>query len=85
VGKTFSFTVQWEAYNKDTGERVRGMINFPDDPDRPGQKKSILKKGDIYTVRDKAGNIIETKQVESDVLFANARLRYFQDPSKGAK
>jgi hypothetical protein len=83
--KIFPFTIDWEAYNKDTQEVIRGYKNFPDDPDRPGQKKAILKKGDTYTVSDRQGNVVEVKTVESDVLFANARLKYFQDPSRGQK
>lgn len=79
AGKTFPFTIDWEAYNKDTGERVKGFLNFPEDPDRPGQRKSILKAGDVVTERDSKGNITGTKTVQSEVLFANARLRYFQD------
>ena len=49
----------------------------PDDPDRPGQKKAILKQGDTY--KDKEG-LVHT--VQSEVLFANARVRYFVDPSR---
>lgn len=84
-GKTFPFTINWEAYNKETGESIKGYQNFPDDPDRPGQKKSILKAGDVITERDAKGNVIGTKTVQSEVLFANARLRFFQDPSRSQK
>jgi hypothetical protein len=83
AGKTFSFTADWEAYNKDTGETIKGYLNFPDDPERPGQKKSILKAGDVVTERDSKGNVIGTKTVQSEVLFANLRLKFFQDPSRG--
>lgn len=82
AGKVFPFTIEWEAYNKDTGERVKGYKAFPEDPERPGQRKSILKQGDFYNVLDNKGNVLEVKQVESEVLFANARLRFFQDPSR---
>jgi len=78
-GKAFGFTIDWEAYNKDTGERVKGFTNFPEDPDRPGQRKSILKRGDVIVERDSKGNITGTRTVDSEVLFANARLRYFKD------
>lgn len=71
-GKVVPLTIDWQARNKDTGETVRGYQNFPDDPQRPGQKKSILKKGDTYTADG------ETRTVESDVLFANAQLRFFE-------
>lgn len=84
-GKTFPFTIKWEAYNKETGEQVKGFENFPEDPERPGQRKSILKVGDVYTVRDAKGNIVGTETVCSEVLFANARLRFFQDPTRGQK
>jgi hypothetical protein len=82
AGKEFTFTIDWEAYNKDTGERVKGFLAFPLDQERPGQRKTILKKGDTYNVVDRKGNILETKLVESDVLFANARVKFFQDPTK---
>ena len=84
-GKEVAFTIDWEAYNKDTGERIRGYASFPDDPERPGQKKSILKRGDVIVLRDGQGNVTETKKVESEVLFANARLKYFQDVKGGGR
>lgn len=84
-GKVFPFTIKWEAYNKETGETVRGYENFPDDPERPGLKKSILKQGDVITERDAKGNVIGTKTVQSEILFANARLKFFQDPTRSAK
>lgn len=77
-GKPISFTIEWEARNKDTGETVRGYNSFPDDAERIGQKKSILRKGDLINVLDGNGNIIDQKPVTSDVLFANARVKYFQ-------
>lgn len=84
-GRPFPFTVDWEAYNKDSGERVKGFLAFPLDPERPGQRKSILKAGDTYHDVDRKGNIIGIKTVESEILFANARLRYFNDPTRGQK
>lgn len=77
AGKTVSFTIDWEARNKDTAEQIRGYANFPNDPDRPGQKKAILKAGDTYL--DEAG---QPQTVKSEVLFANARVRFFQDPGR---
>lgn len=77
--KPVAFTVDWSAYNKDTGEKVNGYLSFPDDPERPGQKKAILKAGDVVTERDNKGNVTGTRTITSEVLFANARLRYFQD------
>lgn len=86
VGRVFPFVGDWEAYNKDTGERIKGYLNFPEDPERPGQRKSILKAGDLITLRDYKGNLTgDTLTVQSEVLFANFRLTYFQDPSRGAK
>lgn len=78
AGKTAAFTIDWEAHNKDTDERIKGYDNFPDDPDRPGQKKAILKAGDTY--RDAESG--ETRTVQAEVLFANARLKWFVDQKK---
>jgi hypothetical protein len=83
VGRQFSFVGEWEARNKDTGEKIQGYKNFPDDPDRPGQKKSILKAGDFYTVSDRNGSVTDTKRVEAEVMFANFKYRFFQDPTRG--
>ena len=77
-GRVVSFTIDWEARDKDSGEQVRGYTNFPDDPDRPGRKKAILKQGDTYKTKEG-----ETKTVTSEVLFANARVRYFVDTNRG--
>lgn len=81
-GKVFPFTIEWTAYNKDTGERIDGYKNFPDDPERPGEKKAILHAGDTYTVTDRDGTVLSTETVKADVMFANARLRFFVDPSR---
>ncbi len=83
-GRPFPFTVDWEAYNKDTGEKIKGYLSFPLDPERPGQRKSILKQGDTYQEVDRKGNVLGVKRVESEILFANARLLFFRDPSRGA-
>jgi hypothetical protein len=82
-GKAIPFTIDWEARNKDTQETVRGYNAFPDDPERPGQKKAILKSGDVYNELDSKGNVIGQKVVQSEILFANPRLKYFQDSTKG--
>lgn len=82
-GRPFPFTADWEAYNKDTDETIKGYTNFPEDPDHPGQRKAIIRAGDLYTVTDKSGNIVETKKFRGEIAFANLRLRYFQDPSRG--
>lgn len=79
--KDFRFTIDWKARNKDTQEVVQGYQAFPEDPLRPGSRKSILRKGDTYAVYDREGNLVETKQVQSEILFANAQIRYFQDPT----
>jgi hypothetical protein len=82
AGRKFSFTIDWEARNKDTGEKVSGYNAFPDDPNNPGQKKAILKAGDIVNEVDAKGNPTgQVKTVTSDTLFANARLRFFVDPA----
>lgn len=81
-GKPLAFSIDWQAKSKD-GEQVRGYLNFPIDP-LTGGRKAILRAadGDTYTVRDDAGNVIETKKVTSEVLFANARVKFFQIPRK---
>jgi hypothetical protein len=84
--KQFAFTLDWEASSKDTGEKIKGYLAFPDDPERPGQRKAILHAGDFYQVigtdYKPTGALA---QVKADVLFANARLRFFRDPAKGVK
>ncbi len=80
AGKATYFTSDWEAYNKDTGESVKGFNAFPVDPDRPGMRKSILKQGELYNVLDDKGNVIGTNTVQSEVLFANARVKFFVEP-----
>jgi hypothetical protein len=79
AGKVAAFTIDWRAKNKDTGEEVRGYENFPDDPTRPGQKKAILRAADGDTYRDASGAQVP---VTSEVLFANAEVRWFQTPKK---
>lgn len=80
AGRKFAFTIDWEARNKDTGEVIRGYNAFPDDPQFPGQKKAILRAGDFYNEVDSKGNPTgQVKTVQSEVIFANARLRYFVD------
>lgn len=79
-GKAVPFTIDWKARNKDTGEQIRGYLSFPEDSERPGTRKSILKKGDLVTLRDAKGAVTGEKIVESEVLFANAEVKYFQDP-----
>lgn len=78
-GKALGFTIDWEAKNRDTGEVVRGYACFPDNTEFPGTKKSILKAGDVVTERDKKGNVTGTRAISSEIMFANARLKYFQD------
>lgn len=84
-GKVVPVTLDWMAYNKDTGERVRGYSNFPMDPERPGQRMAILRAGDAYTVSDNKGNVTDKKVVQAEVLFANAIIRNFIDPSRSKK
>ena len=81
-GKVVPFTIDWSAYNKDTGEKVDGYKSFPEDPDNPGQRKFILKAGDVVTDYDRKGNPLGSRVIKSEVLFANARVRYFVDPSR---
>jgi hypothetical protein len=79
LNKDLSFTTDWTAKNKDNGEVVQGYKSFPEDPLNPGSRKSILRAGDTYSVYDREGNLIETKTVTSEILFANSRIQYFQD------
>lgn len=83
AGRVVPVTLDWEARNKDTGEKVSGYLAFPLDPDRPGQRKAILKAGDVVNILDAKGMPTgQTQVVKSEVLFANARVRYFRDPNK---
>jgi len=82
AGRKVHFTIDWNAYNKDNQESVSGYTSFPEDPERPGQRKAILKAGDVVTIRDFKGNIVETKTIVSEVLFANPQVRYFVDPTQ---
>jgi hypothetical protein len=77
--RDLAFTIDWEAKNRETGEKIKGYLSFPEDPERPGVRKAVLKKGDVYTERDQKGNVLGTKVVESEVLFANPRIHYFVD------
>lgn len=81
--KPLRFTIDWEAYNKETGESIKGFNAFPIDP-ATGRRKAILKVGDFYNVLDPKGQPTgQQAQVKSEILFANARVKYFRDP-KGA-
>lgn len=79
-GRIVPFTADWSAYDKETGESVDGYTNFPDDPERPGQKLAILKAGDTYLDKDGA-----KQTVKAEVMFANLRVKFFLDPNKGRK
>jgi hypothetical protein len=78
------FTVDWEARNKETGEKISGYTNFPPDPANPGKRLAVLKKGQPYTVTLKDGST-EDRIVQANVLFANAKVKWFQDPNRGGK
>lgn len=77
AGRVFPLTLDWYGKDKITGEVVRGYDNFPEDPDRPGQKKAILKTGDKYRDRDGVEHTFA-----GEVLFANAVVRYFPNPNR---
>lgn len=68
-GRKIQVTIEWEARDRDSGEEVRGYDLFPDDPERPGQKKAILRKGD---------KLADGTEVRSEVLFANPRVRFVE-------
>lgn len=80
-GRPIPFTIDWEAKNRESGETVKGYLAFPIDP-TTGNRKSVLKKGDTVNEIDTQGNVIGTRTITSEVLFANPRLKYFQDPSR---
>lgn len=80
-GRAIPLTIDWEARNKELGETVRGYYAFPVDQ-ATGQRKAILKSGDLVYEVDSKNNITGTKNVESEVLFANARLKYFIDQNR---
>ncbi len=75
-GKVVPVTIDWRGKNKDTGEVVETFANFPMDPDRPGQRKSIVKQGDVLDGTQKG------QVVTSEVIFANAQIRFVQDPTR---
>lgn len=72
AGRIVPIVIDWEARNKDTGEEVKGFENFPIDP-ATGRRKAILKAGD---------KLSNGEVVKSEVLFANARVRYVMDPRR---
>lgn len=70
AGKVVPVTLDWRAKHKDTGFQVRGFERFPLDPARPGQRKAILKAGDVLT----DGTVVP-EGVE--IMFANADVKDF--------
>lgn len=66
-GRTVPVTIDWRAKDKDTGEEINGYESFPFDPERPGQRKAILRQGDVLP----NGSV-----VKAQVLFANANIRF---------
>jgi len=72
-GKTIPVVIDWYAKDRETGQVIRGYENFPLDPDRPGRRKAILKAGDVLPNGEK---------VTSEVMFANAVVRYVVDPNR---
>lgn len=68
-GRNIPITIEWKARNKDTGEVIDGYDNFPDDPERPGQKLAVVKAG--TTLPD--GTV-----TQAEVLFANAKVRFVE-------
>lgn len=81
-GKVVSFTLDWEAKNKETGEQIRGYRAFPVDA-VTGIRQAVLHAGDSYNVLDAKRNLTgQTAIVKSEVLFANGRVNRFVDPNK---
>jgi hypothetical protein len=82
AGRVVPAVLDWEARNKDTGETIRGFQAFPINPET-GKREAILHKGDTFNVVDARGVPTGEKgTVQSEVLFANARVRYFRDPNR---
>lgn len=72
-GKIVPVTLDWRARSKDGSETIDGFQNFPMDPERPGFRKAILRQGDLLP---------NGQMVKSEVLFANAVVRFVQDPNR---
>lgn len=60
-GRTFKFSLVWEAYNKSSQESLSGQANFPDDPNKEGAKQPWIRDEFDSNVR----------------YFANGKIRYF--------
>lgn len=84
INRKASFTLDWEARNKETGEVVKGYNAFPVDV-ATGLRKAILRAGDTINLLGEKGAIVGTTEVKSEVLFANPRIKYFQDPAKAGR
>lgn len=84
INRKASFTLDWVAKNKETGEVVKGYNAFPVDV-ATGLRKPILKAGDTINLLGEKGAIVGTTEVKSEVLFANPQIKYFQDPSKAGR
>ena len=80
-GKVIPAQLDWRGYAKDTGEKVNGFNAFPVDAET-GTRKAILRQGDSYNVIDRKGNVIESKTLEAEVLFANPTVSRYITPSK---
>lgn len=72
AGRVIQITLDWRAKDQQTGEEVVGFENFPIDP-ATNRRKAILKKGDVLP---------DGRVITSEVLFANARVRYVVDPNR---
>lgn len=81
ANKPVAFNIDWEARNKDTGEAVKGIAAFIDPV--TGQRRAILRKGDVVPATDDRGQPTGgTRTIESEVLFANARITFFRAGKK---
>jgi len=72
AGRVIQITLDWRAKDQQTGEEVVGFENFPIDP-ATNKRKAILKKGDVLP---------DGRIIASEVLFANARVKYVIDPTR---
>lgn len=76
-GLVIPINLDWYARDKTTQTVVRGYKNFPDDPERPGQKKAILTTGDAFIDSDGM-----SQTFGGEIMFANPELKYFVDVNR---
>lgn len=66
-GRPFQFGLVWEAWNRDTGETLKGMANFPDDEQNPTKKQPWI--------ADPSG--AEDDKGRPKRIWANGKVKYY--------